>query len=359
MKLGPLTVAVTGIALSVLAAGPAQRAEAGSAAEFNLLAITEPALDEMTLEQREAARLQLIDAVIQRAMDESFHRPPNPGVERWSDPRLASPALGPRDIIRTYGQMRVAHRTETPERGFESTEEEAVVREKVISCLMNLLDAEHYPGIRVDAARMLAVFGDGEVGEAKAGEVVEKLLAVLSRDPSPIVRLRAATSALWLDEGMSKDERVYRPLVEIAMDHGDVGWRLEDTSIRRSDLRELGMSGVEDLRVVKDDYRARAFELLASSVDRLSASERVVLRNSALDLRSTASVAPVGHGERVRYGEETARRREARRLEVLVERIERFVERVERFDVKEPETTASSSTRPVQLSEALFGTSAP
>ncbi len=356
MKLGPLTVAVTAVALSVLALGPARGAEAGSAAEFNLFAMAESALDEMTLEQRQAARLDLIDAVVQHAIDEAFDPPLNPGTEEWSNPGLGSPALGPRDIIRTYGLMRMAHRTETPKRGFESAAEEAVAKQKVVSCLISLLHAEGYPGIRMDAARMLGLFGEEEVGEARAREIVGVLLAVLRRDPNPIVRLRAATSMLWLDEEMSKDERVYRPLMEIAMDHGDVGWRLEDISIRRSDLRGLGMTGVENLKVVKDDYRARAFELLASSVDRLSTSERIALRNSALELRSTASVAPAGHGERERYGEETARRREARRLEILVERIEGFVKSVERFGVREPETTASSSDEPVELSEAVLGT---
>ena len=184
---------------------------------------------------------------------------------------------------------------------------------------MYLLKVERYPGVRMEAARGLGLFGVEEVGERKAAEIRARLVSVARNDPSPVVRLRAATSLIWLDEASATDERIYGPLAQIALDEGELGWSLENTNVSTSDLACRGLSGGEGLACVRQDARTRALELLIPSVQKLSGSERVKLRRAAIDLRHTSFAVST----------------RASRVDVMVQRVDRFVGAVDRLDREE------------------------
>jgi hypothetical protein len=131
-----------------------------------------------------------------------------------------------------------------------------------------------------------------------------------------MVRLRAATSLIWFDEESVADERIYRQLMRIALDDGELGWSLENTNVSTSDLACRGLSGREGLACVKQDSRTRALELLIPAIQRLSDSERARLRRAAIDLRRTAFAA-------------SAR---AYRVDLMVDRVDRFVGAVDQLD---------------------------
>jgi hypothetical protein len=280
----------------------------------------ETQLDRMSSWERKATRCQAIDVAIRRAVDDAWDRAERPEEEPEMDPWMTPREVGPKQVLSVYGRMRASSDKRTAHRGFQSRAEEALATAKVVACLMYLLGEDRYPGIRSEAARGLGIFGVAEVGERKAAEIAARLVRVVQDDPSPIVRLRAATTLIWLDEGWGTDERIYAPLIRIALDEGSLGWSLKNTAIGRSELERRRLKPEEWLDLAKQDCRARALELLILPIDRLSDPERGNLRRAALALRSSALAA---HG------------RNASMARLVTQRLDRFVAALDRRDREE------------------------
>ncbi len=323
MRFGVVLIAMVVFSIWPLGAGPLAEVDIANDSEAENAIPGESAGAIGAQDADTSALLLELEEEIRRATDTSKDPPGHPNIPPWTDWWNTPRELAPTSLAGGYFQRKQAelHGIE----GFASSEEEAYCRDRVVSCLIGLLDEPLYPGLRMEAARNLGKFALEELRGSTRNEIESRLLLLVCEDSSPSVRIEAAVSLFLFDDDSRRDERVNGELAKIAKGE-DVIWRIEDTDIRRGilDLKEL--SEEEGLEAFECRWRIRAFELLSLSITSIPQSERSALVRSAEVLASNLTVDPIIKGARESLGEERSAEIESKWRADLLETLTCFLD---------------------------------
>ncbi len=110
---------------------------------------TMPKPEEMNAEERQASRLGGFEARIRKVTDKS-NDPPNPIDPEGEDWWITTRDISVQSLLKRYSQMGPKGYGASGGFRFESVEERAMIADRIVSCLLGLVD-EQFPCLRMAA----------------------------------------------------------------------------------------------------------------------------------------------------------------------------------------------------------------